>query len=159
MKTLDSPFRTAYSSHVRVSFQTTGLSLTKQSFKNECDVNNILKNYNKTGIMPENFNPGEYRDLDGIDYQEYMQVVASANSMFEGLDSALRKRFKNDPAQLLSFVHDDKNIAEAKELGLLRDDFELSDVSPNVVEPEVKPLSESVVKPSENQPDLPLQPA
>jgi len=123
MKTEKITFRTGYSPQLRVSFETTGDSRTKQSFKNECDVNNILKNYNKTGVMPENFNPGEYRDLDGTDYQEYMQTVASANSMFEELPSALRKRFKNDPAQLLSFVHDDKNVEEAHKLGLLHDDY------------------------------------
>ena len=141
MKTLPPPqitdiqFRTAYSPHVRVSFETIGLSRTKQSFKNECDVNNILKNYNKTGVMPENFNPGEYRDLDGTDYQEYMRTVASANSMFEELPSALRKRFKNDPAQLLSFVHDDKNVDEAHKLGLLRDDYEIAISPPQTIEP------------------------
>mgnify|MGYP000686875154 CR=1 FL=1 len=130
-------FRTGYSPHVAVQFQTTGLSRTKQSFKNECDVNNILKNYNKTGIMPEG-NPGEYRDLDGTDYQEYMQTVASANSMFEELPSALRKRFKNDPAQLLSFVHDDKNVDEAHKLGLLRDDYQPPEIMispPQTAEP------------------------
>lgn len=130
-------FRSAYSGHVAVQFETTGLSLTKQSFKQECDVNNILKNYNKTGIMPEG-NPGEYRELDGTDYQDYMQTVASANSMFEDLPSALRKRFKNDPAQLLTFVHDDKNLKEAHEMGLLRDDFSFAETvptTPQTVEP------------------------
>ena len=135
MKSEKITFRTGYSPQLRVSFETTGDSRTKQSFKNECDVNNILKNYNKTGVMPENFNPGEYRDLDGTDYQEYMQTVASANSMFEELPSALRKRFKNDPAQLLSFVHDDKNVAEAHKLGLLRDDYEIAISPPQTIEP------------------------
>jgi phage internal scaffolding protein len=131
-------FRTGYSPQVHVTFSTTGDSRTKQSFKAECDVNNILKNYNKTGIMPENFNPGEYRDVDGIDYQESMQMVASANSMFEELPSALRKRFKNDPAQLLSFVHDDANVAEAHKLGLLRDDYKAPEIAlstPQTAEP------------------------
>jgi phage internal scaffolding protein len=140
---VDIKFRTAYSKQLRVSFETSGLSLTKQSFKQECDVNNILKNYNKTGVMPENFNPGEYRDLDGTDYQEYMQTVASANSMFEELPSALRKRFKNDPAQLLSFVHDDKNVAEALKLGLLRDDYEIAIAPPQTSEPIDKSVAEA----------------
>jgi phage internal scaffolding protein len=131
-------FRTGYSPQVHVTFSTIGDSRTKQSFKAECDVNNILKNYNKTGIMPENFNPGEYRDVDGIDYQESMQMVASANSMFEELPSALRKRFHNDPAQLLSFVHDEANVAEAHKLGLLRDDYKAPEVAlapPQTAEP------------------------
>ena len=138
MKTEKHTFRSGYSPQLRVSFETSGLSLTKQSFKQECDVNNILKNYNKTGVMPENFNPGEYRDLDGTDYQEYMQTVASANSMFEELPSALRKRFKNDPAQLLSFVHDEKNVDEAHKLGLLRDDYQPPEIAispPQTIEP------------------------
>jgi phage internal scaffolding protein len=142
MKTEKYTFRTAYSPQLRVSFETSGLSLTKQSFKQECDVNNILKNYNKTGVMPENFNPGEYRELDGTDYQEYMQTVASANSMFEELPSALRKRFRNDPAQLLSFVHDDKNHAEALNLGLLRDDYQPPEIA--ISPPQTaKPIDES----------------
>ena len=123
------PFRTPYTGHVSVPFETTGLSLTKQSFKDECDVNNILKNYNKTGVMPENFDPGEFRDVTGIDYQESMQMVASASSMFNELPSALRKRFKNDPAELLSFTSDDKNIEEAHKLGLLRDDYQPPEIA------------------------------
>ena len=142
MKTENITFRTGYSPQLRVSFETSGDSRTKQSFKNECDVNNILKNYNKTGVMPENFNPGEDRDLDGTDYQEYMQTVASANSMFEELPSALRKRFKNDPAQLLSFVHDDKNVDEAHKLGLLHVDYQSPEIA--ISPPQTaKPIDES----------------
>lgn len=121
-------FRTPYTGHVSVPFETTGLSLTKQSFKAECDVNNILRNYNKTGVLPENFNPGEFRDVTGIDYQESMQMVASASSMFNELPSALRKRFKNDPAELLAFTSDDKNIEEAHKLGLLREGYQKPEV-------------------------------
>lgn len=130
-------FRTGYSPHMAVQFQTSGLSRTKQSFKNECDVNNILKNYNKTGILPEG-NPGEYRDLDGTDYQEYMNTIAGAQSHFNDLSSAIRKRFGNDPSQFLSFVHDDKNIAEAQNLGLLRDDYQPPEIMispPQTAEP------------------------
>jgi len=128
-------FRTGYSPQVHVTFSTTGDSRTKQSFKAECDVNNILKNYNKTGVMPENFNPGEFRDVTGIDYQESMQMVASASSMFNELPSALRKRFKNDPAELLTFTSDDKNIEEAYKLGLLREDYEPPVLTPQTAVP------------------------
>jgi phage internal scaffolding protein len=130
-------FRTGYSPHMAVQFQTSGLSRTKQSFKNECDVNNILKNYNKTGILPEG-NPGEYRELDGSDYQDYMNTIAGAQSHFNDLPSAIRKRFENDPSKFLSFVHDDKNIAEAQNLGLLRDDYQLPEIMispPQTAEP------------------------
>ena len=130
-------FRSAYMAQLRVSFGTTGDSRTKQSFKNECDVNNILKNYNKTGILPEG-NPGEYRDLDGTDYQDYMNTIAGAQSHFNDLPSAIRKRFENDPSKFLSFVHDDKNIDEAHKLGLLRDDYQTPEIMispPQTAEP------------------------
>ena len=92
--------------------------------------------------MPENYNHGEYRDVDGIDYQESMQMVASANSMFEELPSALRKRFQNDPAQLLSFVHDDANVVEAHKLGLLRDDYKAPEIA--LSDPQTaKPIDET----------------
>ena len=129
MKTEKIQFRSAYSPAESLAFTTTGDSRTKQSFKDECDVNNILRNYSKTGVMPENFNPGQFLDLDGTSYQEYMQTVASAQSMFAELPSGLRKRFDNDPSKFLSFTANPDNIAEAHNLGLLRDDYQPPEIA------------------------------
>lgn len=114
-----SRFRTAYSPRVSVSLSFSGAGRTKQSFRDECDINTIMARYMATGVLPmPNQLEARYADVTGIDYQNAMEVVADARSMFENLPSKIRDRFQNDPAQLLEFVHNEVNHAEAVELGL-----------------------------------------
>lgn len=113
-------FRTAYSKRVRVTHSTEGPSLAKQAYRDECDVNNILRKYQQTGTLPEPGADGRYGDFSGIvDYQDALNAVIEAESMFEALPARVRDRFANDPAQLLSFVNDVKNRDEAIALGLI----------------------------------------
>lgn len=93
---------------------------TKQAFKDECDINVIMRRYQSTGelehvreAMPQ------YLDVSGLDFQEAQQFVASATSLFYELPSAVRLQFENDPAKLLEFVHDPKNAKEAVAMGFL----------------------------------------
>ena len=46
-------------------------------------------------------------------------MVNQARDLFMSLDAEVRKRFGNDPAQLLDFLADNKNYDEAKKLGLV----------------------------------------
>lgn len=98
-----------------------GLSRTKQSMRDECDVNLILKKHAKTGLLQHvNKIQGTYGDFTNVnDYQSSLNAVLDANDRFNGLPSALRKRFNNDPAELIRFVSDDSNYDQAKALGLL----------------------------------------
>ena len=119
-----------YRPHRRVSFDgshpDTGEfmpSMTKQSFKAECDVNNIIKSFKQTGMVQhinQRAAAGAYLDLpEGIELQEALNTVAAAEAAFMSLPSKVRDRFGNDPEQFLNFLHDPKNEAEARELGLL----------------------------------------
>jgi len=98
-------------------------SMTKQSFKAECDVNNIIKAFKQTGMIShinEKAAAGMYLDLpEGLELQEALNTVAAAEAAFMSLPSKIRDRFANDPGQFLNFLHDPKNEAEARELGLL----------------------------------------
>ncbi|AXH75151.1 MAG: internal scaffolding protein [Microviridae sp.] len=98
-----------------------GESMTKQSFKDECDINVIMRRYEATGILPgmERAVGARYIDCRDIDYQEAMILVASAKSAFADLPARLRDRFGNDPAKLMSFLQDERNLEEARELGLV----------------------------------------
>lgn len=93
---------------------------TKQSFKDECDVNNILKLYEQTGQLPDlikqNAQYGDFSDVVG--YQEALNTVMHAQEQFEALSSAVRERFNNDPAKFLAFMEDEKNVDEAVRMGL-----------------------------------------
>lgn len=95
-------------------------SMTKQSFREECDINNILKRYQKTGVIEhvKHYN-GQYGDFTGInDYHSACNRVLAAEEAFSTLPSSLRSRFRNDPGEFLSFVNDPKNLDEMVSLGL-----------------------------------------
>lgn len=98
-------------------------SRTSQQFKEQCDVNHIMKKYRLTGELTHLKNQkGQYIDLTTLpDYQTALQTVIDANSAFESLPSHVRKAFQNDPKQLLQFVADPKNKEEAIKLGLIQE--------------------------------------
>lgn len=100
------------------------VSRTKQQFKDECDINKILKRYKKTGVVPSNGKPAIYGDFTGVlDYQSMMNKVAHANEVFEQLPIDVRKEMGFDPANMVAFALDDKNYEKAVQLGLrVKDD-------------------------------------
>lgn len=95
-------------------------SRTKQEFKDECDINKLMKRYKATGLFPQY--PGqEPRYVSNIgmpDLQEAMQIVNNAQNEFAALNSDLRKRFDNDPQKFYAFVNDTQNADELVKLGL-----------------------------------------
>lgn len=95
---------------------------TKQEFKQECDINNILNKYAATGEIPNlNHAPPQYLDVSsGHDFQAAMEYVAGAQSLFQDMPANIRARFGNDPAQFLDFCSHEKNRPELAEMGLLR---------------------------------------
>lgn len=105
---------------VQVSFP--GPGRTKQSFKDECDINNIMGRYMITGQLSHLAQmPPQYSDVTGLDFQTAMDVVVNANAMFANLPSSIRDRFANDPGRFLTFMEDENNRPEAVRLGLLDD--------------------------------------
>ena len=114
------PFRTAYGQKMRVAIAT-GDGLTEQNHKDETDINKIVRKYNKTGLIDHlNQFEKQYADMTGYDYQDAMNTIAAANTMFEGLPSAIRNRFDNDPAKFINFVDDENNANELVKMGLAK---------------------------------------
>ena len=114
------PFRTAYGQKLKVAIAT-GDGLTEQNHKDETDINNIVRKYNKTGLIDHlNQFEKQYGDMTGYDYQDAMNTVAAANTMFEGLPSAIRNKFDNDPAKFINFVDDEANADKLVEMGLAK---------------------------------------
>lgn len=114
-------FRSAYSPRVRVAITFTGPGRTRQSFKDECDINVIMARYMRTGTLDFlNQREAQYADVTGRDYQQAMLLVAGARSMFQELPSELRSRFDNEPQKLLEFMENEQNLDEAIKLGLVR---------------------------------------
>lgn len=97
--------------------------LTQQSFKDECNVNIIVERYTKTGLWSSSLKPGSRVPMFGDftaapDFQTCMDKINQAQADFDSLPSRLRKRFNNNPAELLAFLHDPQNKDEAIALGI-----------------------------------------
>lgn len=146
-------FITAYGAKLVVQKHFDGPGRTKQAFKDECDINNIMARYMKTGVIDfVNKHQGQYGDVTGLDYQEAMETIAQSKTLFNELPSTIRSRFENDPALFLDFVHDPANEEEMHELGLMRPDAVAPSKRPAPVdlsEPQVIPAS---IKKDEKQP-------
>lgn len=96
----------------RVAVSFPAETLTEQSHKHACDVNNIMARYTATGVMEHvrNFEP-VYADMTEGDYHDAMNAVASAKSMFEDLPSTMRRHFGDDPARFLAFCQESEDPA------------------------------------------------
>lgn len=105
----------------RVQVSPVGKSRTKQSFREESEINNIMARYTKTGII-DHFGQygGEYGFASSVVFHEAMNVVTKADQMFEALPAAIRRRFNGDPADFLEFVQNPENQEELVELGLAK---------------------------------------
>ncbi len=108
----------------RVTIDTRGDKIrTKQSAKNECDINQILAKYLRTGVVsPENLSKRQaaFADVSEVgDYHASLNKVIEAKDAFMTLPAKIRSRFQNDPGQLLDFVADSNNRDEAIELGII----------------------------------------
>lgn len=94
-------------------------SLAQQQFKDECDINNILRQFNITGELPNHPISPKYGDFTGIsDYKTALDRVIAADEEFMNLPAAIRARFENEPANLIEFLNNEENRAEAEKLGL-----------------------------------------
>lgn len=93
---------------------------TQQHHVNECDVNQIIKKYDRTGlIIHVSKMEGRYGDVSGIEFKNAMDLVSGSFTMFEALPSDIRKRFKNDPMNFYEFMDNPDNREEAIKLGLI----------------------------------------
>jgi len=99
-------------------------SLTQQQFKDQTDVNNIMKKYKDTNSIP--YSPHRYGRGISADntmlptYQESLDLIIKADESFASLSAATRKRFHNNPTEMINFLQDPNNKDEATKLGLLK---------------------------------------
>lgn len=97
-----------------------GKTMTQQQFRDECDINEIVRRFGLTGQLPENLRAPQYGDFTGVsDYQTALNAVMAADDAFMELPAHVRERFDNDPAKFVDFCSDDSNRAEAERLGLV----------------------------------------
>ena len=125
MKTPTTFLRTQYNYDHDAASNASGLvceepTRAQQHHKDECDINVILERFGKTGQVPVNTISGTYGDFSGVhDYHTAMNALIAAESEFAALPAQLRNKFANDPANLVQFLDNPDNRAEAEKLGLV----------------------------------------
>jgi len=99
---------------------------TQQQFKEECDINTIVRRFGLTGKLPDNVRVPVSGDFTGVtDFQTAMNSVRRATEDFMALPADLRKRFGNDPQLLMEFMADPNNREDAVKLGLVNKPVEV----------------------------------
>lgn len=104
----------------RVKTEFEGKSRTRQSMKDECDVNKIMGKFRETGFVShvQLHNP-IYEDFsNAVDYQTALNRIRKAQELFESLPARVRARVDNDPGKFIEFAENEKNAKELEELGL-----------------------------------------
>jgi phage internal scaffolding protein len=126
MKDKKVPFlRTPYNYDVDKVSDETGLvcpdpSLAQQNFKDETDINYIVRQFGLTGELPGKPLSPQYGDFTGVlDYHSAVNAVLAAQDEFDHLPAQMRARFNNDPAELIDFLGKEENREEATKLGLV----------------------------------------
>lgn len=93
---------------------------TDQSFRDECDINFIMKQYEEIGVIDHlNRLTPQWEDVPDFDFREAMEMVREAREKFACLPATLRERFSNDPHVFMQFFTREENRAEGERLGLL----------------------------------------
>lgn len=110
-------------------------SLTKQSFQEECDVNEIMRRFVRCGDPDvlnrlQAYSGGVYGDFSNVvDYRSALDQIRRADEVFMAMPAKVRAEFCNDAANFLDFCSDPKNIDRLRELGLAKPKVEQKSAS------------------------------
>lgn len=120
-----------------------GPGRTQQSEKDSCDINLIMKRFEKTKELPITTarlaSYGDFSDLS--DFKTSLDRIKLAEETFMALPADVRAHVDNDPQKFLDFVDDEDNLETMIEMGLVPP----SGVMPAV--PEVVPPKEEETPP------------
>lgn len=98
-----------------------GPSLTRQEWADECDINTLMAQYDKTGVITHyNQQAPAYLDLTETPYdlQNALDTLNRATAAFMSLPASVRKEFDNDAAQFVNFAQDPENLSQMRTWGL-----------------------------------------
>lgn len=97
---------------------------TQQEFRDEVDINRIMRRVIGGGEFPPELRVGSFGDFSEVpDFRSSLDLIRHAEEQFQALPALVRDRFQNDAAKFLEWAHDpNTKLEEAEALGILRDD-------------------------------------
>lgn len=120
-------------------------SLVQQQFKDEVDINTMVKRFGLTDFstLPGVLDPRYYGDFSDAptSFRDALDRVRTAQQRFEQLPAEIKNRFDNDPAKLLDFVQNPENGEEAVRMGLLAKQATPEPPAPPPTTPALEPVS------------------
>ena len=119
------------------------VKITQQNEKDDADINIIVERAKKGAIPPVGRNVAPmYGDFTEVpsDLREVLVMARRAEDLFMTLDALVRRRFNNDPAEMLDFIADPKNFDEGVKLGMLKPKEFVPPVKADVPENPVPPV-------------------
>lgn len=103
-----------------------GDKLTQQHMGDASDINHIMERHRRTGLLAGPGRPSgrkpNFGNISGESFHEMLVRLQTIQGEFSGLPAKIRRRFGNNPENLLHFLGDASNIEEAIELGLVDPD-------------------------------------
>lgn len=106
-----------------------GPSLTKQSFKDDADINRLMTRYQKVQSIEflnqyNGHTSGYFGDFSQVpDYRSALELVRAAEDIFYAQPAVVRADFDNNPALFLDFCQNPVNKAKLIEWGLVPNDL------------------------------------
>jgi len=95
--------------------------LTDQSGKKAADINNIMAQYAKTGLLPETRDRiAQYVDNTNTpSLEQAHELITNARNLFLELPAPVRKLMDNNPANLVEFISNPENREYLEKHGVL----------------------------------------
>lgn len=95
-------------------------SMTKQSFKDQTDLNRVLDRAGKGASLSHLMNyQGEYGDFSEFSeqyYEDMLNKLSRANTIFYDLPAEIRSEFNNNPGAFFAYVNNPENKDRLAEL-------------------------------------------
>lgn len=92
--------------------------MTKQAFKDSCDINKILKKAQKVGSIAHllKYDEAVYGEFENYDLLEAFDKVNRAGVIFADLPSEVRSEFGGDALKFAKYASDPANVGRLAEL-------------------------------------------
>lgn len=92
---------------------------TVSDFLRETEITHIMRRIDQTQVIDYDVREAVFGDFSSVQSYHVMQnQIAEAKAMFDELPQAVRERMDNDPAKLIAYINDERNVAEGIRLGI-----------------------------------------